>query len=129
MVGYYVTFIGLGVAILGGVIQRGLRGLDEITAVIQVFSDVLSYLRLYALSLAGAMVGNTVMVMSERFSPAVGILIIIFGHTVNIALSIMGGVIHGLRLNFIEWYHYSFNGGGKLLHPLKKVICQKSQNL
>lgn len=129
LVGYYVTFIGLGVAILGGVIQRGLRGLDEITAVIQVFSDVLSYLRLYALSLAGAMVGNTVMVMSERFSPAVGILIIIFGHTVNIALSIMGGVIHGLRLNFIEWYHYSFDGGGKFLHPLKKVIYQKSQNL
>ncbi|EPP35519.1 putative V-type sodium ATP synthase subunit I domain protein [Chlamydia psittaci 84-8471/1] len=37
----------------------------------------------------------------------------------------MGGVIHGLRLNFIEWYHYSFDGGGKLLHPLKKVVCHK----
>lgn len=127
-IGYYITFIGLGCAVLGGIIQRGLRGLDEITAVIQVFSDVLSYLRLYALSLAGAMVGNTVMVMSERFSPAVGVLIIIFGHTVNIALSIMGGVIHGLRLNFIEWYHYSFDGGGKLLHPLRRIVCQKSQN-
>jgi len=31
----------------------------------------------------------------------------------------MGGVIHGLRLNFIEWYHYSFDGDGKLFDPLK----------
>jgi V/A-type H+-transporting ATPase subunit I len=31
----------------------------------------------------------------------------------------MGGVIHGLRLNFLEWYHYSFEGGGKRFNPLK----------
>jgi len=34
----------------------------------------------------------------------------------------MSGVIHGLRLNFIEWYHYSFEGDGKLFNPLKKII-------
>jgi V/A-type H+-transporting ATPase subunit I len=33
----------------------------------------------------------------------------------------MGGTIHGLRLNFLEWYHYSFEGGGKPFDPLRKL--------
>ncbi|CED80703.1 V-type ATP synthase subunit I [Chlamydia abortus] len=125
ILGYYGIFVGIGLAVSGAVLQRGVGGIDEITAIIQVFSDVLSYLRIYALGLAGAMVGTTIVQISHRFSPAIAFVIILFGHSVNIALSIMGGVIHGLRLNFIEWYHYSFDGGGKLLHPLKKVICHK----
>jgi V/A-type H+-transporting ATPase subunit I len=48
-----------------------------------------------------------------------GAITILGGHLSNIAVSIMGGVIHGLRLNFLEWYHYSFEGGGRLFHPLK----------
>jgi V/A-type H+-transporting ATPase subunit I len=50
-----------------------------------------------------------------------GILVIMIGHLVNLALAIMGGVIHGLRLNFLEWYHYSFIGGGKPFKPLEKI--------
>ncbi|QXE26955.1 V-type ATP synthase subunit I [Chlamydia buteonis] len=125
VLGYYGIFVGIGLAVSGAVLQRGIGGIDEITAIIQVFSDVLSYLRIYALGLAGAMVGTTIVQISNRFSPAIAFIIILFGHSVNISLSIMGGVIHGLRLNFIEWYHYSFDGGGKLLHPLKKVVCHK----
>ncbi len=125
LLGYYGIFVGIGLAVSGAVLQRGIGGIDEITAIIQVFSDVLSYLRIYALGLAGAMVGTTIVQISNRFSPAIAFIIILFGHSVNILLSIMGGVIHGLRLNFIEWYHYSFDGGGKLLHPLKKVVCHK----
>jgi V/A-type H+-transporting ATPase subunit I len=48
-----------------------------------------------------------------------GFFILLLGHTVNMTMGIMGGVIHGLRLNFLEWYHYSFEGGGRLFHPLK----------
>jgi V/A-type H+-transporting ATPase subunit I len=48
-----------------------------------------------------------------------GALIIALGHVTNITLGIMGGVIHGLRLNFLEWYHHCFEGGGKKFNPLK----------
>ena len=48
-----------------------------------------------------------------------GILIIIVGHTINITLSLIGGIIHGLRLNFLEWYRHCFEGGGKMLKPLR----------
>ena len=50
-----------------------------------------------------------------------GFFILLCGHGVNIVLGIMGGVIHGLRLNFLEWYRHCFEGGGRLFNPLRKV--------
>ena len=86
--------------------------------VVQVFSDVLSYLRLYALSLAGMIMADTFNTMGLQLNFFGGILIIIFGHITNIGLSTMGATIHSLRLNFLEWYHYSWEGGGRLFNPL-----------
>ncbi|GAB4237955.1 MAG: V-type ATP synthase subunit I [Chlamydiales bacterium] len=110
---------GFGLTMILAIIQNRLMGLTEIANIIQVFADVLSYLRLYALALAGGIMSQTINEMSGSLPIVLGIVLIVIGHIVNIALSIMGGVIHGLRLNFIEWYHYSFEGGGKLFKPLK----------
>ena len=119
--GYYLMLEGIGLAVLIGLIQDKLFGLLEVMNVIQIFADILSYLRLYALGLAGAIVSQTVNEMAGSVTLAAGIIILIIGHSINILLSIMGGVIHGLRLNFLEWYHYCFEGGGKLFSPLVKV--------
>ena len=118
--GSNLLWIGLSFAILASVWQNKLVGLFEIANVIQVFADVLSYLRLYALGLAGMIMADTF----NQIALSVGLLpfgwIILFvGHTTNISLGIMGGVIHGLRLNFLEWYHYCFEGGGRPFNPLK----------
>ena len=59
--------------------------------------------------------------ISSNLPLVLGIIVLIFGHGINIVLAIMGGVIHGLRLNFIEWYHYSFEGGGHRFKPLSKI--------
>ena len=93
---------------------------------IQIFADILSYLRLYALGLAGALV-NSDHQRSCRFSSFClrRFNCTALGHCVNIVLGIMGGVIHGLRLNFLEWYHYCFEGGGKMFNPLKKQDIEK----
>lgn len=118
-VGLYLIYGGLGLACILAVIQEKLAGLGEIMKVIQVFSDVMSYLRIYALALAGLIMAETFNKMGHQVPIYIGWLIILAGHTVNFTLGIMGGIIHGLRLNFIEWYHYSFEGGGKLLNPLR----------
>ncbi len=47
--------------------------------------------------------------------------VILVGHSININLAIVEGTVHGLRLNFIEWYHYSFEGGGRLFRPLIRL--------
>lgn len=120
-VGIQLVYGGIGFAVIAALIQKRLKGLSEVANVIQVFADVLSYLRLYALALAGSMMAMTFNDLGVQVGLLVGFLVILFGHAVNIVLCSMSGLIHGMRLNVIEWYHYSFEGGGKLFKPLKKL--------
>lgn len=119
-IGLYLLYGGITLAVVLALCQNKLSGLAEIMNIIQVFADVLSYLRLYALALAG-------MIMAATFNEIgaamgwIGCLVILVGHAVNIVLGIMGGVIHGLRLNFLEWYRYCFVGGGKKFNPLQLI--------
>jgi len=80
---------------------------------------VLSYLRLYALGLAGSLMAVTFNQMGTEFGLATGVFIILLGHIANLGIVAMAGTIHGLRLNFLEWYHFCFEGGGKLFNPLQ----------
>lgn len=123
--GKYLLYIGFSLAVLIALYKHKLLGLLEATVVIQILADVLSYLRLYALGLAGSLMSSTIWEIATSMPLIIGIIIFILGHSVNIVLNIMGGVIHGLRLNFLEWYHYSFEGGGKPFTPLKKQIIEE----
>ncbi len=120
-VGLEMIYIGIGLAVVLALIQKRLGGLMEVMNVITIFGDVLSYLRLYALALASTIMADTFNEIGIAVGLALGCLVILAGHIVNISLATMGGVIHGLRLNFIEWYHYSFDGGGRLFAPLHKI--------
>jgi len=120
-VGLQLLAIGPAVVLIAALFQKKKwMSLMELTNGIQVFSDILSYLRLYALALAGMVMADTVNTTLGIEIGIVGtILIILFGHTINISLSSMSATIHGLRLNFLEWYRYSFEGGGRLFNPLR----------
>jgi len=118
--GEYIVYAGIFLACFLSFLQRGFfAGLSELMNLIQVFADVLSYLRLYALALAGMIMASTFNDIGLAIGLKVGFVVIIIGHIVNISLGIMGGIIHGLRLNFLEWYHYSFEGGGRDFRPLR----------
>jgi V/A-type H+-transporting ATPase subunit I len=120
VVGKELLYGGLGITVALSLIQQKWMGLLVISKLIEVFSDVLSYLRLYALGLAGMIMASTFNSMGEMVGGGIlGALVIFFGHSVNITLTISAGVLHGLRLNFLEWYHHSFEGGGKKFRPLK----------
>jgi V/A-type H+-transporting ATPase subunit I len=122
---YILLVGGVGIAVFLSVIYNRLMGLFEVMTSVQIFSDILSYLRLYALGLAGGIVASTVNQMASSTYIVFGLIIFLMGHAMNMALAIMGGVIHGLRLNFLEWYHYSFEGGGKLFVPLQKLYSNE----
>jgi V/A-type H+-transporting ATPase subunit I len=119
-VGLQLIYLSLAVALVAGFLQKRWGALLDMMNAIQVFADVLSYLRLFALALAG-------MIMADTFNNTLGIemgfvasaLLIFIGHFMNLGLALMGGTIHGLRLNFLEWYHYCFEGGGRLFNPLR----------
>jgi len=119
--GLQLLAVGPAIVLIASIFQgKKWASIFELTNGIQVFSDVLSYLRLYALALAG-------MVMAETVNTTLGIevgvigtiFIILFGHIINISLSSMSATIHGLRLNFLEWYRFCFEGGGRLFNPLR----------
>ncbi len=118
-IGEVLVYGGFSLAVVLGLIQKKWKGLMEIMNVIQLGADVLSYLRLYALALASSIMAATFNGMGEMAGVAGGFFIILAGHVVNLSLGTMSGVIHGLRLNFIEWYRYSFEGGGRIFNPLR----------
>lgn len=119
--GLYLIAVGVGLATIISLFKHKWLGLLEVMTGIQIFSDIMSYLRLYALGLAGSIVTATINETAGAIGFILGGLLIIVGYAINMLLSVMGGVIHGLRLNFLEWYHYSFEGGGKMFKPLRKI--------
>lgn len=106
-------------------IVDGFMGLTKIS---QAFGDTLSYLRLFALGLASAQLAVTFndLAMGIRQVPGLGIvlaiLILVIGHTVNIVLGIMSGVVHGLRLNCIEFFNWSLTEEGHPFRPFSKKV-------
>jgi len=97
----------------------------------QLFSDILSYMRVFALGLATmyiCMTFNMLAAMPYKALSYIGLIpavfILIFGHGINLALGIMGGVVHGLRLNFLEWYRWCFEGDGVAFKPFKRNIVK-----
>lgn len=117
--GFQLMWVGLGLACILSIIQNGWVGIFEPMNVIQLFADCLSYLRLYALALAGAIVAGTVNDIAAGVPLVFSIILIVGSHLINIVLGTMSGIIHGLRLNYLEWYRWSFAGGGKEFKPLK----------
>jgi V/A-type H+-transporting ATPase subunit I len=104
-----------------------LDGLKNITGITKIFGDILSYMRLFALGLASASLALTFNQLAEQvYSSASGlgllssILILILGHTLNLMLCLMSGVVHGLRLNFIEFYNWSVSDEGYAFKAFSK---------
>lgn len=121
--GIVLSTVGLMAVVLFSGTDRGWRrllgGLFSLTRITSIFGDVLSYLRLFALGLATsamAVAFNQLAAGVMEQMPGVGILmallILLIGHTLNFVLGIMSGVVHGLRLNVIEYLNWNAQGEG-----------------
>ncbi|MDL2305500.1 ATPase [Bacteroides sp. OttesenSCG-928-D19] len=92
--------------------------------------DVLSYIRLYAIGLTGALLGgvfNSMAIdMTASMDPLIRwlpmLLILLVGHALNIALSLISSLVHPIRLIYVEYYKNSeFEGGGIDYKPFRKL--------
>ena len=96
---------------------------DTYGMVTGVLSDVLSYIRLYALGLAGGMLGAAFNDLAMSLTGSIGgwigcVLILILGHILNLALSSLGAFVHPLRLSFVEYFkNCGYEGKGTLYQP------------
>lgn len=95
-----------------------------------LMGDILSYIRLYALGLAGGMLGGVfnqlAFMVNDAVGPSLGWLfcglILVFGHALNIAMSCLSAFVHPLRLTFVEYFKNSgYDGKGKAYNPFSVV--------
>ncbi|MGM0375474.1 MAG: V-type ATP synthase subunit I [Bacteroidota bacterium] len=102
---------------------------DAYNTVTGVVGDLLSYIRLFALGLASAILGQVFNQLAFDMSPEIPVLgalvalvILIIGHSINIFMSGLGAFVHPLRLTFVEFYkNAGFIGGGKDYKPFQRV--------
>jgi V/A-type H+-transporting ATPase subunit I len=112
---------------------RLLDGLKGITGVSKAFGDVLSYLRLFALGLASIKLAEAfndlaaTSFASRGIGLLLGLLVLLIGHSINFAMGIMSGVVHGLRLNLIEFFNWSLPEEGERFLAFEKKTLKADE--
>jgi len=104
---------------------RFFGGLYSLYGISRYLADVLSYSRLLALGLATSVIA---MVVNTLCQTALGIpwlgwllaaLIFVGGHLFNLCISLLGGFVHSMRLQFVEFFSKFFKSGGKPFRPFE----------
>ena len=97
--------------------------ISVLLGVVNVFSDIVSYIRLWAVGLAGAAISNTVNTLA---GPILGhailfiaaIVLLVFGHGLNMILNVLSVIVHGVRLNTLEFCtHIGMSWSGVKYQP------------
>jgi len=114
----------------GSVVKSILNSLTNIVSillgVVNIFSDIVSYIRLWAVGLAGAAISATV---NELAGPLFGnfvfiifaIVLLVFGHGLNMILNILSVIVHGIRLNTLEFSsHLDMSWSGHKFKPFEE---------
>ena len=103
------------------------KGFGKVTAVIAAvyngvtgyFSDILSYVRLMALMLAGSVLAQVFNTLGGVFGNVIFFVIVsLFGNVLNLALNLLGCYVHDMRLQFLEFFGRFYEDGGKAYEPL-----------
>ncbi len=99
---------------------EGVKGLMEIPS---IFTNILSYARLMAIGVSSVKLAEVInhsaqdMFHSGGFLILAGILILVIGHIINLALGLLGSFLHSLRLHYVEFFSKFFHGGAKKYQP------------
>ncbi len=128
IVGFVMSFVFSNYE--GSVVKSILESLKNIVSVllgvVNVFSDIVSYIRLWAVGLAGAAISATV---NELASPLLGnfmfmilaVVLLVFGHGLNMILNVLSVIVHGIRLNTLEFSsHLDMSWSGHKFKPFNE---------
>lgn len=127
LVGSIIAGISVAVSVIGQFFinsgfEKVSKSFGAVYGIINLFSDILSYARLFGLMLSGAIIGSIVNTLASGFltSPVTfiaGVLILLIGHTFNFAMGALGAYIHVARLQYIEFFSKFYEGEGELFVP------------
>jgi V/A-type H+-transporting ATPase subunit I len=108
--------------------------ISVILGIANVFSDIMSYIRLWAVGLAGAAISSTVNAMAGPMLGhfiffIFGAALLVFGHGLNIVLNVLSVLVHGVRLNTLEFSsHVGLSWSGFAYRPFAKRIKTEAQS-
>jgi V/A-type H+-transporting ATPase subunit I len=100
--------------------------ISVILGIANVFSDIMSYIRLWAVGLAGAAIASTINAMAGPMLGHLlffifGLVLLVFGHGLNIVLNVLSVLVHGVRLNTLEFSgHVGLTWAGQPYKPFAK---------
>ena len=111
-----------------GLFSRLGSGAWALYGITGIFGDLLSYIRLFALGIASAILGLVVNDIGlqiqgsmEIVGPILFVIFLLVGHTANLLIASLGAFVHPMRLTFVEFYkNAGFEGGGKPYDPLRQ---------
>ena len=110
--GFALNFIFVNYSTgIGQAIVESLKNIiNMLLGVVNVFADIMSYIRLWAVGLAGGAISATV---NEMAGPALGgfiifagVLLLLFGHGLNYIMNVLSVIVHGVRLNTLEFSNH-----------------------
>jgi V/A-type H+-transporting ATPase subunit I len=128
-VGFVLNFVfGNYDGSVGRSIVESLKNIiSVILGIANVFSDIMSYIRLWAVGLAGAAIADTVDTMAGPMLGhfvffVFGVLLLVFGHGLNIVLNVLSVLVHGVRLNTLEFSgHVGLTWAGTAYKPFSET--------
>ena len=103
-------FINFEGAIGKGILESLKNIITMCLGVVNMFGDIMSYIRLWAVGLAGAAISATVNEMAGPFLGGfiifAGVLLLVFGHGLNYVMNALSVIVHGVRLNTLEFSNH-----------------------
>ena len=124
-VGFVMSFIFANYegSVVKSILESCKNIISVLLGVVNVFSDIVSYIRLWAVGLAGAAISETVNTLA---GPILGhailflaaIVLLVFGHGLNMILNVLSVIVHGVRLNTLEFCtHIGMSWSGVKYQP------------
>ena len=111
----------LALALVTLFVGEGVEGIVEIPSLI---SNILSYLRIFGVSVAAVVLAQVVNSMAQPLLTSgsvvgltAGIGLLVFGHVFNTFVKIMEGFLQGIRLHYVEMFNKFYEGGGRKYMP------------
>ena len=105
--------------------KRIISGLGKLYGISSWMGDILSYSRLFGMGLATGVIGMVINMMAGMvmgggpFGFVIGIVVLIGGHTFNMAINVLGAYVHACRLQYIEFFNKFYEDGGIPFKPLR----------
>jgi V/A-type H+-transporting ATPase subunit I len=132
---YYVLLGGFALVFIfgnyeGNILKAIITSMANIVTVVlgiaNVFSDIMSYIRLWAVGLAGASIAQMVdgfagPLFGHFLFFVLGVALFVFGHGFNMVLNVLSVLVHGVRLNTLEFSsHAGLSWSGFAYKPFAK---------